>query len=228
MFNKILIANRRKPRGLQPRARSRLHAQHAAICPRTTMFNKILIANRGEIACRVMTTARRSGIRTVACYSDADANSRHVTMADEAVRIGPAAASESYLRSDWIVAAVWRPEPTPCTPATVFFQRTKRLRKYLRMPRSRSSARRRRRFVRWEQERSEEVDGTRHAIGARIPRRPAIRGSASDGSQPDWLPGSDQGQRRRRRQGHACSSQARRVHHGARFMPARSQGIVRR
>ena len=70
------------------------------------MFSKILVANRGEIACRVMTTARRMGIRTVAVYSDADANSRHVAMADESVRIGPAAASESYLRSDRIVAAV--------------------------------------------------------------------------------------------------------------------------
>ena len=70
------------------------------------MFSKILIANRGEISCRVMTTARRMGIRTVAVYSDADANSRHVAMADEAVRIGPAAASESYLRSDRIIAAV--------------------------------------------------------------------------------------------------------------------------
>ena len=70
------------------------------------MFCKVLIANRGEIACRVMTTARRMGIRTVAVYSDADANSRHVAMADEAVRIGPAPASESYLRSDRIVAAV--------------------------------------------------------------------------------------------------------------------------
>ncbi len=77
-----------------------------ATSPRVTMFNKILIANRGEIACRVMTTARRMGIRTVAVYSDADANSRHVAMADEAVRIGPAPASESYLRSDRIVAAV--------------------------------------------------------------------------------------------------------------------------
>ncbi|MGH6609221.1 MAG: acetyl-CoA carboxylase biotin carboxylase subunit, partial [Burkholderiaceae bacterium] len=69
------------------------------------MFSKILIANRGEIACRVMTTARRMGIRTVAVYSDADANSRHVAMADEAIRIGPAAASESYLRVDRIVDA---------------------------------------------------------------------------------------------------------------------------
>ncbi|HKO68567.1 MAG TPA: acetyl/propionyl/methylcrotonyl-CoA carboxylase subunit alpha [Burkholderiaceae bacterium] len=70
------------------------------------MFSKILIANRGEIACRVMTTARRMGIRTVAVYSDADATSRHVAMADEAVRIGPAPAIESYLRSDRIIAAV--------------------------------------------------------------------------------------------------------------------------
>ena len=56
------------------------------------MFTKILIANRGEIACRVIKTARRMGIRTVAVYSEADANARHVRMADEAVLIGPAAA----------------------------------------------------------------------------------------------------------------------------------------
>ena len=56
----------------------------------TAMFKKLLIANRGEIACRVMTTARRMGIRTVAVYSDADAGSRHVAIADQAVRLGPA------------------------------------------------------------------------------------------------------------------------------------------
>jgi 3-methylcrotonyl-CoA carboxylase alpha subunit len=69
------------------------------------MFKKLLIANRGEIACRVITTARRMGIRTVAVYSDADAGSRHVAMADEAVRLGPAPARDSYLRSDLIVEA---------------------------------------------------------------------------------------------------------------------------
>ncbi|MEH0075261.1 acetyl/propionyl/methylcrotonyl-CoA carboxylase subunit alpha [Pannonibacter sp. Pt2] len=69
------------------------------------MFSKILIANRGEIACRVIKTAKRMGIRTVAVYSDADRDALHVEMADEAVHIGPAAASESYLVMDKIIAA---------------------------------------------------------------------------------------------------------------------------
>ena len=69
------------------------------------MFKKILIANRGEIACRVIRTARRMGIATVAVYSDADARSLHVDMADEAVNIGPAVASESYLVIDKTIAA---------------------------------------------------------------------------------------------------------------------------
>ncbi|KPB02654.1 acetyl/propionyl/methylcrotonyl-CoA carboxylase subunit alpha [Ahrensia marina] len=69
------------------------------------MFSKILIANRGEIACRVMQTASQMGIKTVAVYSDADAASRHVAMADEAVHIGPAPVGESYLKGDVIIAA---------------------------------------------------------------------------------------------------------------------------
>ena len=69
------------------------------------MFSKVLIANRGEIAIRVMRTCREMGIRTAAVYSDADARSRHVIEADEAIRLGPAAPSESYLRSDLIVDA---------------------------------------------------------------------------------------------------------------------------
>jgi propionyl-CoA carboxylase alpha chain len=69
------------------------------------MFKKILIANRGEIACRVIKTARLMGIKTVAVYSDADREALHVEMADDAIHIGPAAASESYLVMDKIVAA---------------------------------------------------------------------------------------------------------------------------
>jgi propionyl-CoA carboxylase alpha chain len=69
------------------------------------MFKKILIANRGEIACRVIRTARRMGIRTVAVYSEADKDARHVTMADEAVLIGPPPSAQSYLQIDRIVKA---------------------------------------------------------------------------------------------------------------------------
>jgi propionyl-CoA carboxylase alpha chain len=69
------------------------------------LFSKILIANRGEIACRVITTARRMGIKTVAVYSDADARAPFVAMADEAVHIGPSPAAESYLVVDKIIAA---------------------------------------------------------------------------------------------------------------------------
>ncbi|HTT81711.1 MAG TPA: acetyl/propionyl/methylcrotonyl-CoA carboxylase subunit alpha [Stellaceae bacterium] len=69
------------------------------------MFKKILIANRGEIACRIIKTARLMGIATVAVYSEADADALHVRMADEAVPIGPAPAAESYLRIDRIVGA---------------------------------------------------------------------------------------------------------------------------
>ncbi len=71
-------------------------------------IRKLLIANRGEIACRVMATARAMGIATVAVYSDADANARHVRLADEAVRIGPGPAAESYLKIDAVITAALR------------------------------------------------------------------------------------------------------------------------
>ena len=69
------------------------------------MFTKILIANRGEIACRVIETARKMGIATVAVYSEADADARHRALADEAVGIGPAPVSESYLKGERLIAA---------------------------------------------------------------------------------------------------------------------------
>jgi len=72
------------------------------------MIRKLLVANRGEIACRVMRTCKRLGIRTVAVYSDADQGALHVAMADEAVRIGPAEAAQSYLSIDAIIGAAKR------------------------------------------------------------------------------------------------------------------------
>ncbi|MEI2790094.1 MAG: biotin carboxylase N-terminal domain-containing protein [Steroidobacteraceae bacterium] len=69
------------------------------------MFRKMLIANRGEIACRVIRTARRMGIGTVAVYSEADRDARHVSLADESVCIGPPPSHESYLAADRILAA---------------------------------------------------------------------------------------------------------------------------
>src|SRR5437764_14027217 len=72
------------------------------------MFKRILIANRGEIACRVIKTARRLGIETVAVYSEVDRDALHVEMADEAVLIGPAPAAESYLVIDKIIEACKR------------------------------------------------------------------------------------------------------------------------
>ena len=69
------------------------------------LFDKVLIANRGEIACRVMRTCRRLAIKTVAVYSDADAASAHVALADEAVRLGPGPSAESYLRAEALLAA---------------------------------------------------------------------------------------------------------------------------
>ncbi|MDC0362359.1 3-methylcrotonyl-CoA carboxylase, partial [Halioglobus sp.] len=69
------------------------------------MFKKILIANRGEIACRVIRTAQRMGMATVAVYSDADRDALHVELADEAIHIGPAPAQDSYLQGERILAA---------------------------------------------------------------------------------------------------------------------------
>ncbi|KAI0214637.1 Propionyl-CoA carboxylase alpha chain, mitochondrial [Lamellibrachia satsuma] len=74
--------------------------------PGETQFDKILIANRGEIACRVITTCRRMGIKTVAIHSDVDSSARFVHMADEARCVGPAPTSQSYLRMDKILEVV--------------------------------------------------------------------------------------------------------------------------
>ena len=81
------------------------HPPVSGTAEHTQMFKKILIANRGEIACRVIKTARRLGIKTVAVYSEADRDARHVELADEAVLLGPAPSRESYLVADKLIAA---------------------------------------------------------------------------------------------------------------------------
>jgi propionyl-CoA carboxylase alpha chain len=90
------------------------------------MFKKILIANRGEIACRVIKTARKMGIATVAVYSDADRNALHVKMADEAVHIGPPPASESYIVIDRIMAAIRRPGAEAVHPGYGFLSENRK------------------------------------------------------------------------------------------------------
>jgi 3-methylcrotonyl-CoA carboxylase alpha subunit len=84
------------------------------------MFATILIANRGEIACRIARTARRLGVRTIAIYSDADANALHVTLCDEAYRVGPPAPRESYLNGDAIIAIAKRADAQAIHPGYGF------------------------------------------------------------------------------------------------------------
>src|SRR5437660_7393567 len=107
------MASRRTRRAASPRSAHRPMARKASrhssrsANPRgsASVFRKILIANRGEIACRVMRTAKRMGIATVAVYSDADRNALHVQLAGEAQRLGPPPAAESYLNLDAVLAA---------------------------------------------------------------------------------------------------------------------------
>jgi 3-methylcrotonyl-CoA carboxylase alpha subunit len=109
------------------------------------LLTSVLIANRGEIACRVIRTARRMGLRTIAVYSDADANAPHVMSADEAVHIGPAPARESYLVADKIIAAAKQTGAARSIRATASCRRTRNSPRPARRRESSSSARRPRR-----------------------------------------------------------------------------------
>ena len=93
------------------------------------MIRSLLIANRGEIAVRIARTCRRLGIRSIAVFSDADRDAPHVKAADEAVRIGPAPARDSYLRADAIMEAAGAPARTPSIPATASCRKSRSCRR---------------------------------------------------------------------------------------------------
>jgi len=187
------------------------------------MFDKILIANRGEIACRVAITARRLGVRTVAVYSDADARSRHVTFADEAVRIGPPPARESYLQAR--ESSPPRSQRRAGDPSGYgSCRRTRRSRPPSPTPAWCSSARTARARGDGQQERGQGADGVRGgAAGARLPRcRSGSRALAREAARIGYpvlikaaMGGGGKG---------CASSHARGLRRHARLVPARGGG----
>ena len=169
------------------------------------MFKRILIANRGEIACRIIKTARKMGIETVAVYSEADKDALHVEMADTAVAIGPPPAAESYLLIDKIVAACKASGAEAVHPGYGFLSEREAFPKALAKagivfigPNAEGDRRHGR------QDRVQE--GGRRGQGldrARPSRRDRGRQRGGQDRRADRLSGDDQGVGRRRRQGHA-------------------------
>ena len=190
------------------------------------MFSKLLIANRGEIACRIIRTARRMGIATVAVYSDADEGALHVASADEAYRIGPAAARDSYLRIEAHLAGrPAQPAPRPMHPGYGFLSENAGFAEacaaaglvFVGPPPPRSG--------RWAES---EAKALMERAG--VPLVPGYHGADQDPAllaargRPHRLPRADQGQRRRRRQGHAHRARCRRF----RRRPRRARSARRR
>ena len=195
------------------------------------VFSKILIANRGEIACRVIRTARRMGIATVAVYSEADAGALHVAMADEARLIGPAPARESYLNAAAIIAAARDSGAAGGASRLRVSVGERRVRRGLRGGRARLY----RPAGRGDPRDGVEIGGQgadgggRRAGRAGLSRRRPGPGAPARRGRADRLSGADQGLGRRRRARHARSS--RRPAEFARALDggeARGGGRVRR
>jgi 3-methylcrotonyl-CoA carboxylase alpha subunit len=168
-------------------------------------FDCVLIANRGEIACRVIRTCRQLGIRSVAVYSDADRNSRHVRLADAAVPIGGAAPGESYLRGEAILAAARQTGAQAIHPGYGFLSENADFADAVEAaglvfigPRAASM-----RKMGSKAGAKDLMAAARCAGGAGLHRRGSGSRAAATRSPTHRLPADDQGRARRRRQGHA-------------------------
>ncbi len=194
------------------------------------MFKKILIANRGEIACRIIKSARKLGIKTVAVYSDADRDGLHVEMADEAVAIGPPPAAQSYLLIDKIVDACRSHRRGGRAPGLRLPVRARGLPRRARESGHRlhrpQPARHRRHG---RQDREQEGGGQGQGLDrARLPRRDRRRQGSGADRRRDRLSRHDQGLGRRRRQGHAHCLQRQGGRRGVRVSPLGGQVELRR
>ena len=186
------------------------------------MFKSVLIANRGEIACRIARTAKRLGLRTIAVYSEADAQALHVRLADEAHAIGPAPAAESYLRIDKLIAAAEAARADCIHPGYGFLSENADFAQacidagiVFVGPPPVGDARH------GSEKQRQGADGkSRRAGGARLSRRHAGGEVPRAQGLRDRLSGADQGGGRRRRQGHAPSRPPRRFRDGARQPPS--------
>ena len=194
------------------------------------MFKKILIANRGEIACRVIRTARRMGIKTVAVYSDADARAPHVKMADESVRLGPPPASESYLKAELIIDACKATGAEAVHPGYGFLSERDDIRQGARKSRHRfhrPAAQGHRRDGR--QDRIQEARAeSRRQHRPRLSRRHRHHRRSGEDREGHRLPRDDEGLGRRRRQGHAPCLERKRRARGLRVREARGPCKLRR